>query len=230
MAGCAAFALSVSPQALAAGGESAGGGWVAFRIPAQPLADALNAYGETTHIPMFVDSELTAGRRSSEIVGVLSPFDALTGLLAGTGLTVKSVGNAGFTLAPLRRADPGTAIPGGSPAAGAALAFDGYSAEIQTALHELLCRHQETRPGTFRALVRLWIGATGRIVRSDVLTPSGDGQRDRMLAAGLRDLAIGQPPPPDLPQPVTLLLLPTTLAAADYCPLAPVEQRQVDRR
>ncbi len=224
---CGAGIAVVAVSAAAADDEVATGGGAPFSIPAQPLADALNAYGEATRIPMFVDTELTAGRRSSAVTGVLSPFDALNGLLAGTGLAARSVGNSGFTLVPLRTA--AVASPAASPRGAAAVArFDRYGAAIQRALHERLCRHQETRPGTFRVLVRLWIGGTGRIGRSEMLTSTGDGRRDRMLAAALQDFAIDEPPPPDLPQPVTLLLIPGAANAADYCQLSSVEQPRAE--
>jgi hypothetical protein len=216
------------PPALAAYDQGVLDGRMAFSIPAQPLADALNAYGEATHIPMFVDTALTAGRHSSAVMGVLSPFDALHGLLAGTGLAARSIGNSGFTLAPMRAVSASSFAP--SKDGLAASRFDRYSATIQRALHERLCRHQETQPGTFRTVVRLWIGGTGRISRSQVLTSTGDLLRDRILAAELQDFVVDEPPPPDLQQPVTLLLLPSVAGAAEYCLLSSVEQRQVDIR
>ncbi|PKU22596.1 STN domain-containing protein [Telmatospirillum siberiense] len=187
-----------------------------FQIPAQPLADALNAFGETTHIPMFVDSELIRGRRSSEVAGSFSSLDALREMLDGTGLTARSVDGKGFTLMSL--------LPSSGPDTVArrsiAREFERYSAAIQVALHEALCRHRETRPGTYRSLIRLWIGETGRVTRSDLLTTTGDSRRDVLLAGELQALAVGEPPPPGLRQPVTLLLQPSAASAADYCLLA----------
>lgn len=223
IAGC-----GVAPSVMAAYDESLFDGRLAFSIPAQSLADALNAYGEATHIPMFVDTTLTAGRRSSAVAGVLSAFDALHGLLAGTGLAARPIGNSGFTLVPMRTAMASSSAP--SKDGLAASRFDRYSATIQRALHECLCRHQETQPGTFRTVVRLWIGGSGRISRSEVLTSTGDIRRDRLLATELQDFVVDEPPPPDLQQPVTLLLLPSVAGAAEYCLLSSVEQRQVDIR
>lgn len=223
LTGCGAAAIFAAPSVVAAEGEMAmaSRGWTSFSIPAQPLAAALSAYGEATHIPMLVDTELTAGRRSNAVMGVFTPFDALQGLLAGTGLVARAIGDRGLTLVPLRTAEPASVTPSAASAR-----FDHYSAVIQIALHEVLCRRLETRPGTFRSLVRLWIGDSGRVTRSEVLTSTGDPRRDTVLASELQALVIDEPPPSDLRQPVTLLLLPSAASAAGYCQLTEVEPRR----
>jgi hypothetical protein len=96
--------------------------------------------------------------------------------------------------------------------------FGSYSAAVQAALRSALCGHEETRPGTYRSLIRLWIGASGAVARAELLTTSGDAARDAVLFAALRAIAVGEPPPPDLPQPITLLLVPSGALAARYCP------------
>lgn len=213
---CAALALLAVP---ARASEDDAGRRAVFRIPAQPLADALNAFGEATHIPMFIDSELIRGRLSSDVSGSLTSGDALREMLAGTGLVARSIDGKGFTLVSIP-ASPRLDVAARQSNSGE---FERYSAAIQIALHEALCRHAETRPGTYRSLIRLWIGEKGRVNRSDVLTGTGDSRRDAMLASELRSLTVGESPPPGLPQPVTLLLQPSAASAADYCLLARVD-------
>jgi iron complex outermembrane receptor protein len=56
-----------------------------FNIPAQPLADALIAFGQQSGLQVTVDSALLAGLRSQAVSGSLAPDAALRRLIAGTG-------------------------------------------------------------------------------------------------------------------------------------------------
>ena len=177
-------------------------------IPAQPLATALDAYCAAAGVQMFVDTDSIAGRSSVAVRGEFTREDALQRLLSGTALAARFVGNRGFTLVSPSSADAD---------AGANRRFDGYSALLQTGLRKALCRSEQTRPGTYRLLGRLWIGALGTISRAELITSTGNGVRDAALLSMLQDAAVGEAPPPDLPQPVTLLLIADTTVAAEYC-------------
>ncbi len=59
----------------------------AFAIPAQPLADALEVFRRQSGLEVTVPANVPAGLRSSPVSGMLPPVDALSVLLAGTGLT-----------------------------------------------------------------------------------------------------------------------------------------------
>ena len=66
-------------------------------------------------------------------------------------------------------------------------------------------------------LGRLWIGPLGIVSRAELITSTGSGVRDAALVAALQGAVIGEAPPPDLPQPVTLLLAADTTIANGYC-------------
>jgi hypothetical protein len=190
---------------------------VEFDIPAQPLGSALSAYGAATRIQLFVDTELTAGRRSAALKGVFSVESALESLLAGTGLAARAIGDQGFTFVslPSAQAGGGPSVPGAiSPTV---LRFNSYSAAIQDAMRGVLCRHEEARPGPYRTLIRLWIGVSGVVTRTEFITSTGDSTRDGMLSGAFQGLAVGTPPPADLPQPVTLLVT-SGSRPSGYCP------------
>jgi hypothetical protein len=184
-------------------------------IAAQPLATALEAYCAAAGIQMFVDTGSIAGRRSVAVQGEFTRADALQRLLSGTGLAARFVGEQGFTLVaqPSSEAD--------ADASKRALLvrqrFAGYSAKLQTTLRKALCRSEETRPGTYRFVGRLWIGPPGIVSRAELITSTGSDARDAALLAVLQGAAIGEAPPPDLPQPVTLLLAADKTIAAQYC-------------
>jgi hypothetical protein len=185
-----------------------------FDIPAQPLVTALDVYCAATGIQMFVDTGLIARRRSAAVQGEFTRENALQGLLSGTGLAARFVGDQGFTLVSLSP----------EPDAGMAQASSlvnqrvgAYSALLRTGLRKALCRYEQTRPGTYRFLGRLWIGALGTVSRVELITSTGSVTRDARLLATLRDMTIGEAPPPDLPQPVTVLLAADPLIAEGYC-------------
>ncbi len=58
-----------------------------FDIPAQPLTDALVAFGRQSGIQVTVDGTLARHRSSPAVHGTMSGAEALTRLLAGSGLT-----------------------------------------------------------------------------------------------------------------------------------------------
>lgn len=70
-----------------------------FDIPAQPLATALAAFGQQSGLQVSAQAPLIEGRTSSAVRGALSPMQALSQLLAGTGLTFRVVGST-VTLEP----------------------------------------------------------------------------------------------------------------------------------
>jgi hypothetical protein len=64
-----------------------------FDIKAQPLSEALMAYGAQTGAIVMASSELTTGKVSKPVAGQLTPQDALTRMLQGTGLRFETSAN-----------------------------------------------------------------------------------------------------------------------------------------
>lgn len=69
-----------------------------FNIPAQPLDSALSAFGRATGIQIIYDSAITAALRSSPVRGSFTPSEALSRLLAPTGLAPRFTGPRTATL------------------------------------------------------------------------------------------------------------------------------------
>jgi type II secretory pathway component GspD/PulD (secretin) len=63
---------------------------VKLDIKAQPLAEALMAFGAQTGLSVVVASELTTGKTSRTVRGQLTREQALAQLLRGTGLAFES--------------------------------------------------------------------------------------------------------------------------------------------
>jgi hypothetical protein len=211
-------------------GDAAGqSGVLAFDIPAQPLETALSAYGVATRIQLFVDAELTTGRQSAALKGVFSSEDALQNLLAATGLVARRIGDQGFTLVSLTASQAATITGGSGAVSPTVLRFNAYSAAIQDAIRGALCHQEETRPGPYRTLVRLWIGKSGAVSEAELLTSTGDSARDAVLSRAFHRLAVGTSPPADLPQPVTLLVT-SGSQPPGYCSEAVPALRRADAR
>lgn len=170
-------------------------------IPAQPLERALTAYANATGLSALVDSGVTAGRWSTAVQGLFTPRDALSKLLAGTGLTVRYISNTAFTLT--TDAPPG---PAG--------ALAGYAAFVQSAVTRSLCEAQGREFGSYPASLQLWIGQTGVVSRVSLLESTGQPERDAQLARLLPGLPLGAAPPEDLKQPITIRLTPRADAQA----------------
>jgi iron complex outermembrane recepter protein len=94
-----------------------------FDIPAQPLADALRAVGSQTNNNILFDPPLVAGRRAPALKADLTTGQALSVLLAGTGLHYKFVNERTIVLTAdgsqsltSRNASPVEATPDSLPA------------------------------------------------------------------------------------------------------------------
>ncbi|SDP62938.1 TonB C terminal [Pseudomonas reinekei] len=184
-------------------------------IPAQELAGALEQFSRSTGMAVLVDRQLTRGRRSLAVKGRLSATDALSQMLSGSGLMARYARADAFTLqkatvAPVPAAaahvEKASPLPGSS-----------YAASIQSAIERSLCRSSLIRPGSFRALLQLWIGRDGVVQHSRLVSSTGDAQRDAALVESLRNLDIERPAPSSLSQPVTLLLLPESSGKRMEC-------------
>lgn len=60
-----------------------------FNIPAQDLGEAVTLFGQQARIQVTAGTGLLAGKRSAEVSGRFSPSEALSRLLAGTGVTFR---------------------------------------------------------------------------------------------------------------------------------------------
>lgn len=90
----AALASGVSATAFYAPSACAQTGEQTYNIEAQRLSDALRKYSDISGREVIAASSLLEGRRSNRVRGRLSPDEALSRLLSGTGLTIELVEGA----------------------------------------------------------------------------------------------------------------------------------------
>lgn len=88
----------------------------AYSIPAGPLEPALTAFAKTSGVLLAYTPDLVQGRSSPGLQGNHAPPQALSALLAGTGLLAVVADNGTYTLrrAPAPGTAPGAAAPAGS--------------------------------------------------------------------------------------------------------------------
>lgn len=79
-----------------------------FNIPAQPLTEAIMQFGRQSGLQVTADTSLVAGKTSSTVSGNHAPAEALSRLLAGTGLTFRFTGATTIVLEPAPQAADGT--------------------------------------------------------------------------------------------------------------------------
>jgi len=70
-----------------------------FDLPAQPLADAIRAVGSQTNTNVLFDPPLVADRSARPLKGDLSAEQALTKILAGTGIKYEFLNDTTIVLA-----------------------------------------------------------------------------------------------------------------------------------
>lgn len=85
---CLALMMLVIPIALHAAEPT-----VQFDIKAEPLSEALMAFGSRSGIIVIASSKLTTNKMSKPVIGTLSRQEALARMLEGTGLTFESSAN-----------------------------------------------------------------------------------------------------------------------------------------
>lgn len=85
---CLALVMLTAPVAVHAGEPTKH-----FDIKAQPLSDALMAFGAQTGAIVMAASELTTGKISRPVTGELTLREALTRMLHGTGLRFETIAN-----------------------------------------------------------------------------------------------------------------------------------------
>ncbi|MDI4236715.1 secretin and TonB N-terminal domain-containing protein [Bradyrhizobium sp. Arg237L] len=192
---------------------------VAFDLPAQALASAIEAYSVVSGWQVIYDASLAAGRRSASVNGRYAPAAALRMLLAGTGLVADFLAADGAMLVP----DPAATPP--APLAPAPHIRD-YYGRIQASLKRAFCADARIRAGGYRIAIGFWIGSQGAVTRVASLGSTGHDGADAAFDRAVRRLSIGQSPPAGFEQPVVILVTPDLLAQCNATSVQPARVAQ----
>jgi hypothetical protein len=183
---------------------------IAFDIPAQPLAAALEAFSAVSGYQILMADPGSGAGYSRAVKGAFFPKNALIQVISGAGLDVRFTAAKAAIL--IRHASsrkgPTPALPGGSQ--------QQFEARLQNDVTRTLCLNAATRPGVYRAALDLWVNPSGDVDRAELLGSTGDPDRDKQIVAALGALN-SMPPPSGLGQPTTLLLVPKASEPAAAC-------------
>lgn len=215
-------AFAQSPEAAGSASEDTAERRFTFDIPAQSLDMALDRFSTVSGRAAVFSSALVAGRMATAVSGRYTPLEALRLLVSGTGLVVETASSQGVTTFVL--------VPGGAAtlerearqrAERARLAD--YDALVQSEVWQAICDNPRTALARYRALLRFRVAPDGQVVDVTILsaqsTPSASSTSsassaksgppmNRPLIDTLSRVRISQPPMPDLPQPIAMLILP----------------------
>lgn len=82
-----------------------------------------------------------------------------------------------------------------------------YAGQVQNRIADALRSHPLTRKAGFSNVVKVWSDAAGRITRVKLSSSTGDKAVDAAIENEvLRGLVLNEPPPSDLPMPISLRL------------------------
>ena len=196
---------------------------IEFNIPAESLANALQAYGQATGIQVLYESNSAVSRMSAAVQGKFAADTALNLLLAGTDLKVRYIRPDAITLA-LPDADGPGAVSSVAPSASSDMSLgtlhvrgsrDGdeaarlrdYSQSVQMDIQNALRKNAKTRDGSYRAVLDLWIDPASTIERTELYRSTGDRERDVAVATTLHGVTISRPVPVNTPQPIRVVIV-----------------------
>jgi hypothetical protein len=206
-------------------------GLIHFDIAAQPLGDALDAFGRATGLSVLIDSRNSV-RDAPALHGAYSESGALAALLAGSGLHAAYPDSRSIVIEGIAQDAP---VPAAPPARSVAAAdipgvivggqdFRDYAARVQSAVQRALCRVPQTRPGSYRLALQLDIDARGRVAQLRLLDTTGNAARDAAIARVVQAVDVGAAPAASMPQPIVMLLLPQGPLAQLDCAAATADR------
>jgi hypothetical protein len=186
---------------------------VAFDIPAQSLASALEAYGAVTGIEVFYDAALAAGHRSAPVKGLFSAERGLEALLRGTQYLPRVTGAGTISVEP----SPREMAAQDTDLRRSFHRYDDYFALLQARLSHALCDSDRATTGSGEIIFRFWLAPAGYVSHANLVASGGDPERDRTAVGAIEGLQIDEPPPLGLPQPITMAIFPPATGERSGC-------------
>jgi protein TonB len=99
--------------------------------------------------------------------------------------------------------------PGGQDIIGeGGSAFTWYAGLLKDEIVNQLGAEPNARSNSYSVVISVWVGDDGTIQRVEIAKSSGDSQRDQSIQTALTRLGrLSQPPPADMPEPITLRIV-----------------------
>lgn len=85
--------------------------------------------------------------------------------------------------------------------------FAFFTNMVQAHLQEELSRNKKLRSADYKAIVRIWFTASGKVDRAELVGSTGNPEVDSTLTTALAEISpLSSAPPSDMPQPMKLRL------------------------
>ncbi len=199
-----------------------------FDIPAQPLAEALQAYSRTTGVQVMFETTSTIGYQSQPVKGEFASDAALRMLLAGTELRVRRTQTMAIVIASASPSAADSDVPSavllgaadmtldtlrvvGSSASDKWDSLGEYIGVVQADLQRALKRVGKATRGEYRVGIKLWVDPSRTVQRAELFGSTGDEVRDTSIVAAIRGLVLSRAAPPNIPQPINFMIAIKTL-------------------
>lgn len=83
--------------------------------------------------------------------------------------------------------------------------FTWYAGLVQGEIQKALARNSKLRGAEFKAVVRIWLAADGKVQRSELAGSTGNAETDGLIKLALAEMQpLRESPPADMPQPIRL--------------------------
>ncbi len=95
-------------------------------------------------------------------------------------------------------------VIGGTGGGESMATYMSYARIVTADMKAALLRDDKLRYAKFVGELRVWLDAAGKITRVKMTSSSGDPAVDSAVTRSLTGLALGEPPPKDMPQPIRI--------------------------
>jgi protein TonB len=85
--------------------------------------------------------------------------------------------------------------------------FGHYTSLLKDAIQDRLSENEKVRHGSYSAAVRVWINSDGSVLRAVLVQSTGKRDLDSVIEREARLARVGEPPPLEMPQPITLKIV-----------------------
>jgi protein TonB len=85
--------------------------------------------------------------------------------------------------------------------------FGHYTALLKDAIQDKLSANEKIRRGNYSVAVRIWVASDGSVERALLVQGTGKSDLDSAIETAARQVRLGETPPLEMPQPITLKIV-----------------------
>jgi len=85
--------------------------------------------------------------------------------------------------------------------------FGHYTSLLKDAIQDKLSEDERIRRGSYTVAVRIWLAGDGSVERAVLVQGTGKHDLDSAIEAAARQVRVGETPPLEMPQPITLKIV-----------------------